>query len=170
MDDKLTELMKILEPDNPYHLTAFDLARLHQLVQEGRVTADHLTALYLAQPEAARQQITAQEQINHTVTALVNEAAAGQQQSLAALHAAMINLTQTMSALAGQINDNPEAAPALADASLHFSEMTGQLADRIQSVNHHNNQTWSRIIATTAISGIGAAAIAAAYLLNREVR
>lgn len=164
--DKLTELMEMLQPDDPHRLTAFDLARLHQLIRENKVSAEHLAALYLAQPEAARLQVVSQQKISDAAAAMLNAAAAGQTRSIAALHSAMADMIQTMTTLANQIGDNPAAAEELARVSVQFSET----ADRLEMVNQHNNQTWSRIVATTAISGVGVATMAAAYLLNREAR
>ncbi|GAB4422885.1 MAG: hypothetical protein Kow0031_01130 [Anaerolineae bacterium] len=170
MDDKLTELMKILQPDDPHQLTPFDLARLHELIRENRISAEHLSALYLAQPETARLQVASQQKISDAAAAMLEAAAEGQARSLAALHGAMTDMIQAMSNLADQVGDNPTAAAALADISVRFSETADRLADRLETVNRHNNQTWSRIVATTAISGGGGATMAAAYLLNREVR
>lgn len=168
--DKLTELMEMLQPDDPHRLTAFDMTRLHELIRENRISAEHLSALYLAQPEAARLQVASQQKISDAAAAMLDAAADGQARSMAALHSAMTDMIQVMSALAGQVSNNPAAAAALADVSVRFSDTADRLADRLETVNQHNNQTWSRIIATTAISGVGVATMAAAYLLNREVR
>lgn len=107
--DKLTELMELLEPDDPRRLTAFDLARLHQLIREGRISAEHLAALYLAQPEVAQLHVATQQEVSAAAAALLEAAAEGQAHTLTALHSAMTEMTQTMAALAGQIGDNPAA-------------------------------------------------------------